>query len=247
MKPIRLKEVQDFVRAHIEEFHNARLQSLERTSLKELLKRKNPYLYRAKNLVTASELVSSILDAKLSSSEEEIFGQFLEHLAIFVAQKTHGATKSSAPGIDFEYQSGSKRYLVSVKSGLNWGNSSQWKALEDNFKTAMKRIKQNKSISDVWCILGVSYGNKRTATKKGFITQICGQSFWHLVSGNADFYVQIVEPLGHRAKELNESFKQRKSQLMNKFTGEFIREFCGKDGAIIWDKIIEFNSSNLHL
>lgn len=218
---------------------------MEKTSLKELLKRKNPYLYRAKNLVTAGELVSSVLDAKLSSSEEEIFGEFLEHLAIFVAQKTRNAVKSSAPGIDFEYQEGSARYLVSVKSGLNWGNSSQWKALEDNFKTAMKRIKQNKGVTDVQCVLGVSYGKQKTKVMKGFITQVCGQSFWYMVSGSEDFYIQIVEPLGHRAKELNDSFKQRKGQLINKFTGEFISEFCDKRGAIMWDKVIEFNSGNL--
>jgi hypothetical protein len=188
--------------------------------------------------------LSSILDAKLSSSEEEIFGEFLEHLAIFVAGKTRGATKSSASGIDFEYQEDRTRYLVSVKSGLNWGNSSQWKALEDSFKTAMKRIKQNKEIADVRCILGVSYGKQKTIAKKGFITQICGQNFWHLVSGNEGFYIQIVEPLGHRAKELNDSFKQRKAQLINKFTGEFIRDFCDKKGAIVWRKVIEFNSGN---
>ncbi len=110
----------------------------------------------------------------------------------------------------------------------------------------MKRIKQNRSISDVQCILGVSYGKQKTIVKKGFITQICGQNFWNMVSGNKDFYVQIVEPLGYKAKELNDSFKQRKAQLTNKFTGEFIQEFCDKKGAIIWNKVIEFNSGNLN-
>jgi len=244
MEQIKLNEIRGFVKQHIQEFHNARLQSLERTSLKGLLRRKNPYLYKAKNLITAGELVASILDAKLSSSEEEIFGEFLEHLAVFVAEKALGAAKSSAPGIDLEYNDGRTRYLVSIKSGLNWGNSSQWKALEDNFKTVMKRVKQNKQIKDVRCILGISYGNDKTRTKKGFITQICGQNFWHRVSGDEEFYVKIVEPLGYRAKELNDSFKQRKVQLINKFTGEFINEFCDKRGNINWEQVIRFNSGN---
>ena len=218
---------------------------MEKTSLKDLLKRKNPYLYRAKNLVTAGELVSSLLEAKLSSSEEEIFGEFLEHLAIFVAEKVHRATKSSAAGIDFEYQTGKTRYLVSVKSGLNWGNSSQWGKLEDNFKTAMKRVKQNRQIGDVRCILGVSYGKDKTRIKKGFIMQVCGQRFWHMVSWQKDFYIQKVEPIGHKAKELNDSFKQKKAQLINKFTGEFISEFCSRNGQILWNKVIEFNSGNM--
>ncbi|MBI4053579.1 MAG: cytosolic protein [Candidatus Diapherotrites archaeon] len=235
------------MKEHIAEFHTARLQSLEKTSLKELLKRKNPYLYRAKNLVTASELVTSILDAKLSSSEEEIFGEFLEHLAIFVAEKTLNATKSSASGIDFEFQTKKTRHLVSVKSGLNWGNSSQWKALENDFKTAMRIVKQNRNISDVQCILGISYGNQKTLVKKGFITQMCGQNFWNRISGTKDFYILIVDPIGYRSKKLNDSFRQRKSEVINKFTGEFINDFCNKNGAILWNKVIEFNSGNARL
>lgn len=99
---------------------------------------------------------------------------------------------------------------------------------------------------DVKCILGVSYGKQKTIMKKGFITQVCGQNFWHMVSGQKEFYIQIVEPLGHRAKELNDSFKQKKAQLINKFTGEFIGEFCDKKGAIHWGKVIKFNSGNFH-
>lgn len=245
MKDTRTSEVQKFVEEHIQEFHNARLRRLGEIRLGVLLRKKNPYLFRAKNLVTASEFVSSILDANLSSSEEEIFGQFLEHLAIFISEKTLGAKKSAVTGIDFEYNRGKTRYLVAVKSGLNWGNSSQWTALENNFKTAMKVLGQSRSVDNIKCILGVCYGKTRTTTKRGFITQICGQAFWHLISGKKEFYKSIVEPLGFRAKELNLSFRQRKSEIVNKFTAEFIKNFCDHSGRILWEKVVEFNSSNL--
>ncbi|HIH30639.1 TPA: hypothetical protein HA243_04515 [Candidatus Micrarchaeota archaeon] len=75
--------------------------------------------------------------------------------------------------------------------------------------------------------------------------QVCGQRFWHMVSWQKDFYIQIVEPIGHKAKELNDSFKQKKAQLINKFTGEFISEFCSRNGQILWNKVIEFNSGNM--
>ncbi len=218
---------------------------MEKTSLKDLLRRKNPYLYRAKHITTAQELVSSLLEAKLSSSEEEIFGNFLESLAIFVAEKTRGAKKSSAKGIDFEYGEGNARYLVAVKSGLNWGNSSQWSDLENSFKAASKVLRQSTRISHVECILGVSYGRAKTVVKRGFIKQICGQAFWHLASGKKSFYIDIVKPLGFKSKELNDSFKARKSELINKFTGEFISEFCDSKGKILWNRIVELNSGNL--
>ena len=245
MNNIKKGDVSYFVKNNIQSFHENRLKSLETTSLKDLLKKKNPYLFKAKNTITAQELVVSFLDAKLSSSEEKIFGDFLESLAIFVAHNTLDAFKSASQGIDFEYTKQEKRFLVSVKSGLNWGNSSQWKALENDFKTAVKILRQSKHVSNVECILGICYGKAPTTIKKGLIQQICGQNFWFVVSGNKNFYTDIIEPLGYKAKELNDNFNIRKSEIINKFTAEFVKDFCSKDGKILWTKLIKFNSQNL--
>jgi hypothetical protein len=102
MNNIDLEDVRKYVEENIHTFHDRRLASLGDTDLEDLVKRKNPYLFKAKHIETAQELVESLLNAKLSSSEEEIIGDFLEGLAIFVAQKTRGAHKSGIPGFDFE-------------------------------------------------------------------------------------------------------------------------------------------------
>ncbi|MFH1916196.1 MAG: PmeII family type II restriction endonuclease [Nanoarchaeota archaeon] len=218
---------------------------MESTNLRSLLQKKNPYLFRAKNVITAQELVTSFLDAKLSASEEKIFGDFLENLAIFVAQKTVNAQKSSGSGIDFEFSKGNKIIVVSVKSGLNWGNSSQWKALETDFKRAQKVLMQSSHVNNVQCVLGVCYGKAKTTLKRGIILQVCGQNFWYMISGSESFYKDIVEPIGHKAKELNESFNVKKAQLINKLTKEFLDDFCSADGKIFWEKVVKYNSENI--
>ncbi len=245
MKKIILEEVSDFVKENIDSFHKSRLLSLESTDLKSLLKKKNPYLFRSKNILTSEELIKSFLDAKLSSSEEEIFGGFLEDLAIFVAWKTLGASKSATTGIDFEYTKKGMRYLVTVKSGINWGNSSQWAALESNYKNAIKILRQSKHITKIQCVLGVSYGKSPTVLKKGFILQVCGQNFWYLISGEESFYTEIIEPLGNKAQEHNLLFNAKKAEIINKFTREFSTEFCDKSGKILWSKLVEYNSKNM--
>ena len=221
------------------------MKSLEETDLKDLLRKKNPYLFKAKNILNAQDLVVAFLDAKLSSSEEKIFGDFLEELAIFVATRTLNAQKSSSHGIDFEYIKDNTRYLVSVKSGLNWGNSSQWKSLENDFKMARRVLQQSSQTKNIQTVLGISYGKARMALKRGIILQVTGQSFWYMISSNADFYTEIVEPLGHKARELNDSFKEKKAQLVNRFTKEFINNFCDKKGQILWEKLVKYNSGNL--
>ncbi|VVB74020.1 Type II restriction endonuclease EcoO109I [uncultured archaeon] len=245
MRKISSDEITKYVKNNIQTFHSDRLRILENTNLKDLLRKKNPYLFKAKNVTTAQELIESFLDAKLSSSEEEIFGNFLESLAIFVAGKTLRAVKSSTRGLDIEYTKGKTRYIMAIKSGINWGNSSQWQALEDNFKSANKVLRQSSHVSDVRCVLGISYGNAKSTIKRGLIHQIAGQEFWYMISGSKSFYTDIVKPLGHRAKALNDSFKEKKTKLINRLTKEFLTEFCDKGGNILWEEVVEFNSGNL--
>jgi hypothetical protein len=45
-----------------------------------------------------------------------------------------------------------------------------------------------------------------------------------------------------RAKQRNEEFATEYAKVLNRFTEQFIAEFCHKDGAIDWDKLLAFNS-----
>jgi hypothetical protein len=119
MHPLSLNSVTEYVEQHIRDFHARRLQSLRKLKLKHVLKRKNPYLFKAKNIMTGERLVAMLLDAHLSSQEETIFGEFLEGLAIFVCGQVYGGRKSSAEGIDLEFERDGIHYLVSIKSGPN--------------------------------------------------------------------------------------------------------------------------------
>jgi len=133
MRRISLQDVRNYVADNIGNFHGSRLRSLRKLKLRQILKRKNPYLFRAKNILTAQDFVKTLLDAYLSSQEETLFGDFLEGLAIYINSKVYRGTKSSAEGIDLEFDKNGMRYIVSIKSGPNWGNSSQIRKMRDNF------------------------------------------------------------------------------------------------------------------
>ena len=132
-------DITTYVENNIGTFHLKRIESLNSLKLEKVLGRKNPYLFKAKNVLTAQNVVEGIVNAHISSSEEAIFGEFLEGLAIYINRKVYGGTKSSAEGIDLEFTKDSIKYIVSIKSGPNWGNSSQVKKMCDNFAKA-KRI-----------------------------------------------------------------------------------------------------------
>jgi len=243
MKDISLEEVREFVNQHIGEFHESRINRVKRIKLKEVLQKKNPYLFKAKNILTAQRLIESLLQAYLSSSEEELFGEFLEELAILIAGKTLNGRKSPGTGIDLDFTKDGVVYLVSIKSGVNWGNSSQYAALRDRFKKAVQVLKQSKSVKSVQPVLASCYGKRKTVNNGEYL-RICGQEFWHFISGNKNLYTDIIEPLGHQAKQRNQHYEEELAAVINKFTAEFSNDFC-RDGKIDWNELVRFNSGNL--
>jgi len=245
MNLLNLDEVRRYVSENIVDFHQQRVKSLEDLKLEKLLK-KNPYLFKAKNIATAAELVSGLLDAFLSSSEEKLFGDFLEDLAVFIASKTCDGHKSTAPGVDLEFFNKGVHYVVSIKSGTNWGNSSQQKKLQEDLQNAVIRVRQSKHMTNVQPVLGICYGKTKTSYVRGYL-KVVGQNFWYLISENENLYVDIVEPIGHRAKQHNEVFLRGKGRVINRFTKLFIDRFCDDTGAIDWVKLVKFNSGNYDL
>jgi Type II restriction endonuclease EcoO109I len=217
------------------------LEKLEKLNFKEVLKRKNPYLFKAKNILTAQDLVKNLLDAYLQSQEETLFGDFLEGVAIFVCQKVFGGVKSRVlEGIDLEFPKNGDYYIIEIKSGPNWGNSSQIKKMKQNFKNAEKTLLKQQKNMKVIAVNGCCYGIENQPNKEGY-QKVCGQEFWQLISDSNTLYKDIIEPLGHQAKEKNEEFFKAYAKVINQFTLKFAQDFCD-DGVINWQKIVEFNS-----
>ena len=243
---IDLEEVKNYVNEKIDDFHERRLLIISELTLDRLTS-KNPYLLRAKNLTKASDVIEQTLEAFLSSSEEKLFGDFLEDLAIFIASKAVGGRKSTAPGMDLEFEANGTYYIVSIKSGTNWGNSSQHAKLASDFLRAERTLRQSAHVRNVSKILGICYGKtKTTITNEGYF-KIVGQNFWTLISGDKELYIEIIEPLGYRAREHNEKYYKERSKISNILTQKFIERFCLEDGSINWYELVKANSQNYDL
>jgi len=240
---MNIEIVKSYVEKNISTFHKKKLDGLNKLKLNTILKRKNPYLFKAKDVNSANEIVTSIVDAFISSNEETIFGDWLEGLAIYINTNVYNGWKSGIEGIDLEFDKDNIRYIISIKSGPNWGNSTQQKKLQDYFKTAQKTLKTSNSGIIVCPILGICYGRNKN-TELGTYSRYMGQDFWEFISGNKNLYTEIIEPIGYKAKERNEEYIIEYNKKINLFTLEFTKNFCKDDGAIDWRKILEMNSAS---
>jgi len=237
-----LRKPKQFVADNIKPgFHDKRLASLENLRLEKVLKRKNPYLFRAKAVTGAPDLVRQVLDAHLSSNEETLFGEFLESLAIFVCAEKFGGTKSTSEGIDLEFSHDSTRYAVSIKSGPHWGNSRQISKMVTDFDR-IKRIAGHRA--SIVCVNGCCYGQDGTPHKEKGYLKLCGQDFWFLISGEHNMYKEVIEPLGFQARMRCDEFNEAYGRVLTRFTQNFTEHFCLEDGALDWDKLVELNSAS---
>ena len=242
MKKLDPEDVLKYVEENIGTFHQKRIQSLDELKLSKVLRRKNPYLFKAKYVLTAEQIVRGLTDAHISSSEETIFGDWLEGLAIFINNKVYGGYKSGIAGIDLEFESDNTRYIVAIKSGPNWHNNPQKKKMMADFTTAKRTLRTSNSKLNIVAVNGCCYG-RDSRPDKGDYFKYCGQRFWEFISGDSDLYTEIIEPLGYKAKEKNDVFMEAYSQMLNKFTKEFADTYCKEDGKIDWDELVRFNSA----
>ena len=250
---ISYSDIASFVENNISIFHDKQLEDLRKLSLVKILGGKNPYLFKVKHLNVAGDLVKYVLDAFLVSREETNFGEFLERLAIFINNKVYGGWKSTSIGMDLEFDKDGIHYIVSVKSGPKWGNSDQLTKMYINFDNLITNLTALNPNIPVVLVNGCCYGKDQKPAKLAKLRleqsikefryfKYCGQRFWQFVSGNPNLYIDIVEPLGHRAREKNEVFAVEYANIINKFTMQFSNDFCDTVGAIKWEELVKLSS-----
>lgn len=251
MKKIDYEKLNSFIVSDIiQPFYQIRLNRLKPVKLTTIIKRKNPYLFKAKNIETAGELVKNILDAFLSSQEETIFGDLMENLAIHICQQVFNGKKAEEGkyrSIDLIFERESKTYIVSIKSGPNWGNSDQVNAMRKNFKKARQILKTKVDKKEIVSVNGCMYGrdnqphkvNKKDPELSYY--KICGQPFWELISGDKEFYKKIIQPLDKEAKKRDDFFKNLYIKKINEMTKDIVDLFYTKDN-LDWNKIVEYVS-----
>lgn len=232
----------DIIRAiaqSLEDFYDRLIKKVDELTIESVLKSKNPYLFRAKAIADAAELVDAILSATVSSSEETIFGNvFFEPLAVAAS----GGYKSIAKGIDVEVNTYEVIHGIAVKSGTKVFNADSKERQEQNFIAASKLAQQARKSFDP--IVGYGYGRLR---KKGtgrtwFFRELAGKEFWEEITGDPEFYLKIVHYMGTMPERYVEKFKIAYANAANRMVRDFSTKFCRENGSIDWDAVVRFNS-----
>jgi hypothetical protein len=223
----------------LQKFYASRLTSLQKLSLEKVLQKKNPYLYRALGIEKASEIVEQIMIAFVTSSDETIFGNvFFEPIAKLAAAGHVAPTE----GVDFALENADRYLAVAVKSGPNWGNADQHKRQSTNFDALRKRLYKLNKLFDP--LVGQAYGTQCSEpTDNSRFRRRSGQAFWQEITGDPDFYLKLIRLMKSVPERNRPKFRAEWDQAVNRFTRDFMANFCRKDGSIDWERLVAFNSS----
>ncbi len=237
------KAVVEAIANALETFYDSLIEKIDGLDIVKVMKRKNPYLYRAKAMQNASEIVESVLSAFVSSSEETIFGNcFFEPIAIAAS----GGNKALAEGIDIMIQNNDTNtiYAVAVKSGPSVFNADSKKRQEQNFIAASKLAQQVKARYEAY--IGYCYGKKKESGrgKPKMYQELAGKRFWTELTGDEEFYIKIIGFMGTLPEQYVASYKESYNKAFNRLVREFSNDFCKDDGSIDWEKLVEFNSGD---
>ena len=233
--PIDLSPI---VSRHIDHFNATRLNKIRQLRVTQLLQRKNPYLFIARRTTTPRELADQLVRASLSSSEETMFGQTLEDIAVDICAVAFAGQKSTASGIDLEFTRDETRYIVAIKSGPSWGNSSQIAKMRTDFRRAIQVVRQGNRQLRVEAVNGCCYG--RANTDKGDYRKVCGAAFWELISGERDLFARLIPALADAAAN---GYGEAVERLTDDVEAELRRDWCVADETIDWPSVVAMNSA----
>ena len=224
----------------LRDFYERRLQKVKELKLQIFLCRKNPYLFRALGIQKASEIVERVLADYISASDETIFGDvFFEPIARIAS----GGKASDAEGVDLVIESGKRITAIALKSGPNIYNASQKKRQSQEFLAVRSRLyKLHKQFDP---ILGHGYGRLKTeSTKDRIYRDRSGQAFWREITGDGDFYLKLVRLMKDEPAKHRKEYAPAWDAAINRFTAEFIKDFCLPDGRIDWEKLVRLVSED---
>ena len=219
----------------LDNFYTNLIKKVDSLNIKAVMKRKNPYLFRAKAMNGAAQI------AFVSSSEETIFGNvFFEPIATAAAQ----GQKALAEGVDIMVERDNTIYAIAVKSGTSVFNADSRKKQEQNFMAASKLAQQAKK--RFVPIVGYGYGKKKTSNRglPKFYMELAGKDFWEELTGDEEFYIKLIRYMDKLPEKYVEDFDTSYQKAANRLVREFTQQFCFEDGSINWEKLVEFNSGN---
>ncbi len=129
-----------------------------------------------------------------------------------------------------------------MKSGPFPYNASQKKRQSQEFLAVRNRLYKIQKQFDP--ILGHGYGRVKSIPNMDKVYRdLSGQAFWREITGDTDFYIKLIVLMKDAPVRHRKEYEPAWNATLNRFTAEFVRDFCFPNGSIDWEKIAQLVSA----
>jgi hypothetical protein len=226
-------------------FYSRRIQALDNLKLFDVISRKNPYLFRANGVASATEMVRGLMSAHVSSSDEGIFAEEFFEPIVKAVSKQLATVIAAAKGADFVVETDDSYEVIALKSGPRIFNSSQSEKQGEQFQAIERSVRATlRGMRKQFVpIMGCCYGRAdlQPSEKRPFF-KLAGQAFWERVTGDPEFYLKLSRLMKDDPDRHKIAFAETWARAENRFVREFTERFCAADGKILWDLLVQYNS-----
>lgn len=71
---------------------------------------------------------------------------------------------------------------------------------------------------------------------------LSGKAFWEEITGDPDFYLKLIRLMREKPAEYKKRYQIAWDAAVNRFTLEFARDFCFRNGRIDWEGFMKYVS-----
>lgn len=228
---VPLDKARQIIKAFQQNFAQQFASKLNTLSLKDMMKTKNPYLYRSTGITTCDQLVTRAFNDYVSASVETYYGPFFEAVARIMS----GGVKPAGGGeIDLDIRDRGDVILYVIKSGpKGFNKSSRTRALQE-LRSAESRLRQDGL--RVEKRIAFAYGRKRTTDREG-IRYLASKEFWREITGDTNFYSKFLDACNLLAPLYAADVDVARQRLLD----EAQSLFCDGD-RVDWRKVLKLIS-----
>ncbi len=238
MTRLEKTKIEKFIRSSATKFQRRKLEKLKNISAKTIVKKIDPYLLNLSDVSTKLKWSTLNLDRIMVASEETLKGDMYEEIAFFIAKIRFKAKKTTGY-LDLIIPK-DKLYITEIKSGPNWGNSSQWESLINRFNKVKEEL--SKGSQEVQPLLGICYGSLYNSCGRNGILELRGQAFWEFLTDESNFYMTLAQNLKAGSEKYIGQYRIKRNMTINRLATE-IQDFCLPNGELNKELILQYSSA----
>ena len=196
----------------------------------------NVLLIKALGFTTAEEVIEFYLYQRVTRSSVTSWGQTaIEEICVVVGAEEVPKDENvqvSGKRFDVKVEGDDETHYVQVKSGPNTMNIG----MVDSLNKMIEKIEEKHE--NATGVLGMTYGERNQVSsqirgnlndfnEKGLI----GQGFWELVTGDEEFYAELIELIDDLSKEYEERYERSYFDLIENKISQLADDWEDEYGA----------------